>query len=60
MGTKEIKQVFRFFEANHDQLTYSQNNFIRSMKKYYKWKRTLTPRQIECLVSMRENVHITV
>ncbi|HLN21840.1 MAG TPA: hypothetical protein VK213_12175 [Bacteroidales bacterium] len=60
MGSKEIKKVFSFFEENHDHLTPSQNEFIKSMKKYFKWKRTLSGKQIDCLISMKENMQVPV
>jgi hypothetical protein len=58
MGNKEIKKVFNYLEENRGLLTSSQFEFIKSLKKYFKWKKGLTTRQIECLVSLKENILI--
>lgn len=56
MGNKEIREVFEFLEENRKSLTQYQLEFIKSLKKYYKWKGHLTERQIECLVGLREYI----
>jgi hypothetical protein len=58
MGNKEIKKVFSYLEQNQEHLTSSQSEFIKSLKKYFKWKKSLSMRQIECLVSLKENISI--
>jgi hypothetical protein len=58
MGNKEIRKVFNYLEENQKHLTTSQSEFIKSLKKYFKWKKGLTTRQIECLVSLKENILI--
>jgi hypothetical protein len=56
MGNKEIRKVFSYLEENQAQLTSSQSEFVKSLKKYFKWKKGLSVRQIECLVSLKENI----
>lgn len=56
MGNKEIREVFEFLEENQKSLTQYQLEFIKSLKKYYKWKGNLTERQIECLVSLKDYI----
>jgi hypothetical protein len=58
MGNKEIKKLFSHLEQNKEYLTSSQSEFIKSLKKYFKWKKSLSMKQIECLVSLKENVLI--
>lgn len=57
MENRDIKKLFTFLEANRKHLTPYQADFMKSLKKYYTWKGTLTPRQAECLVNIRENMH---
>lgn len=56
MGTKEIKKVFHFLEENQKHFTDSQFEFIKSLRKYFRWKKSLSEKQIACLVSMKENI----
>lgn len=60
MGSKEIKKIFSYLEENHNNLSQSQYEFIKSLKKYFRWKGTLSSKQIECLMSMRDNMHVPV
>jgi hypothetical protein len=60
MGTKEIREVFGFLDENQKSLTQYQIEFIRSLKKYYKWKGHLSERQIECLVSLKDYIMASV
>jgi len=60
MDTKEIRQTFNYLENNSKHLTSSQNEFIKSLKKYFKWKGNLTPKQEDCLISIRENMQVPV
>jgi len=54
MSTREIREVFEFLNENQKDLTPYQIDFIRSLKKYYRWKGSLTSRQVECLVSLKD------
>lgn len=60
MGTKEIREVFGFLDENQKSLTQYQIEFIRSLKKYYRWKGNLSERQIECLVSLKDYIMASV
>lgn len=60
MGTKEMRQIFNYLEDNQKHLTSSQYEFVKSLRKYFKWKGNLTPRQIECLISIKENMQVPV
>lgn len=57
MGTKEIKQVFTYLESNQGVLTPYQADFIKSLKKYFTWKKNLSSKQIECLLSLKDNIN---
>lgn len=54
MEPREIKEVFNYLDMKHKELTPYQVDFIKSMKKYYKWKGSLSSRQLECLLSLKE------
>jgi uncharacterized protein YvpB len=56
MGNKEIKAAFGYLETEQKHLTPYQVSFIKSLKKYYNWKRTLSGRQIECLENILKSI----
>ena len=57
---KEIRGIFNYLENNQKHLTSSQNEFIKSLKKYFRWKGNLTTRQTECLISIKDNMSVQV
>jgi hypothetical protein len=59
MEPREIKEVISYLESMHRNLTPYQTEFIKSLKKYYSWKGTLSQRQIECLLSLKDYVLAT-
>lgn len=54
MEPREIREVFNYLEMKQKDLTPYQVDFIKSMKKYYRWKGSLSSRQMECLLSLKE------
>jgi hypothetical protein len=58
MDNKEIKRLFTYMEANRKYMTQYQSDFMKSLKKYYTWKGTLTPKQVECLLNIKENMQV--
>lgn len=59
MSAKEIRDVFEFLDGKQKSLTPYQQEFIRSLKKYYKWKGRLSERQVDCLVSLKDYLMAT-
>ncbi|HEX2967524.1 MAG TPA: hypothetical protein VHO46_00350 [Bacteroidales bacterium] len=59
MEPREIKEVFNFLEIRHKSLTPYQVEFIKSLKKYYTWKGSLSARQVECLLSLKDYLVVT-
>lgn len=55
MESADIKKVFNYLQSNQQPLTSYQLDFIKSLKKYFKKTGRLSPRQIECLVSIKSN-----
>lgn len=58
MENRDIKKLFTYLEANRKYLTPYQAEFMKSLKKYFTWKGTLTARQEECLINIKENMHV--
>jgi hypothetical protein len=56
----QIKDIFNYLEMNRSLLTSSQYEFVKSLKKYYKAKKNLTPRQIDSLQNIKKYMKVEV
>jgi hypothetical protein len=56
----QIKDIFNYLEMNRSSLTSSQYEFVKSLKKYYKAKKNLTPRQIDSLQNIKKYMKVEV
>jgi hypothetical protein len=56
----QIKDIFNYLEMNKSSLTLSQYEFVKSLKKYYRAKKNLTPRQIDTLQNIRKYMKVEV
>ena len=55
---ENIKDIFSHLERQEKYLTPYQFDFIKSLKKHYKTKGTLSPRQIEILESIKKYMSV--
>lgn len=55
MESNDIKKIFNYLESNMQPLTSYQVDFVKSLKKYFRKTGRLSPRQIECLIGIRNN-----
>lgn len=56
MEKSDIKAIFRHLENKRENMSAYQVDFIRGLKKYYSRNNKLSPRQVDALVSIHENV----
>jgi hypothetical protein len=55
---ENIKEIFSYLESQQRYLTPYQLDFVKSIKKYYKAKGTLSARQFESLESIRKYLRV--
>jgi hypothetical protein len=60
MESREIRQIFNYLDNNSKHLTSSQAEFVKSLRKYFRWKGNLTQKQADCLISIKENLQVPV
>jgi hypothetical protein len=60
MDVNEIRYLFNYLENNQKFLNPLQNDFISSLKRYYKYTGVLTLKQFECLNDIKEYIPATV
>jgi hypothetical protein len=60
MEKSEIKAILRHLENNQENMSANQVDFINGLKKYYTRNNKLSPRQVDALVSIHENVTLKV
>ena len=60
MEVNEIKDLFSYLEHNQKHLKPLENEFIASLKRYYKYTGVLTLRQYNCLNDIKEFIPVPV
>ncbi len=54
----DIKKLLKTLEANEDNLSQNAIYFVRSVKKYYIHKKSISDKQLKCLKEIKNSINV--